>query len=602
MASATSTPAAAATTGRSSRSASRRGTAASPGLQPGSSSSTSPTRMYRIQEKDELRHLNDRLANYIQRVQELESERSSILFQLEEKDESKSREMGSVRRLYEEELADVRKSLDGLAGERARLQIDYGNLCEEYRKLQHRNQKKESDLANALAQWRKVEAILSAKDTEFTKLLSENRRLDEDLTDVQGQLENVEGVLADTKNQLSSEILRRVDLENQAQTLKEQLGLQRNISEQEILEVRSRHDSRLVELDSGRRREFESKMAETMQQLRQDHESQLLQYKEEIDRTFSSKLQNAQQAALEKNNVASATREELETTKLRVESLSSQLQQYQKDKTVLEGRFQDLERTLDGEREVWKQRLGQKEQEMLTMRSQMFTQLEDYEDLLDVKLALDMEINAYRKMLEVEEQRLQLSPSPSQHTAVPRTHEHSSHKLRGKKRKHEGASGSSPAYKMSSRSAAHSTVSVAEVDMDGKYVRLKNNSEAEQPLGGWVVRRMYPDSGELSFHIPSPCVLAGGQTLTIWAAGSEAEADSGDLVLQGHRSWGPVTDIRVVLMNPNHEEIAERRVCMQDRGDEETELDFDEEYVAGSDIQHFRRQPKRKKKKCCSVS
>lgn len=45
-------------------------------------------------------------------------------------------------------------------------------------------------------------------------------------------------------------------------------------------------------------------------------------------------LQQAQQAALEKNNVASATKEELETTKLRVESLSTQLQQHQKDVSV----------------------------------------------------------------------------------------------------------------------------------------------------------------------------------------------------------------------------------------------------------------------------
>ncbi|XP_039991306.1 lamin L3 isoform X1 [Xiphias gladius] len=595
MASATSTPAV--SSGRSSRSASRCSAAA--GL---TTSSTSPTCLSRMQEKDELRHLNDRLANYIQRVQELESERSSILIQLEEKDESKSREMGNVRRLYEEELADVRKSLDGLAGERARLQIDYGNLCEEYRKLQARNQKKESDLANALAQWRKVEATLSYKDAECTKLLSENSRLKDDFTDLQGQLENVEGVLSDAKNQLSSEILRRVDLENQMQTLKEQLELQKNISEQEILEIRSRHESRLVEVDSGRRREFESKLAESMQQLRQDHESQLQQYKEEIERTFSSKLQNAQQAALEKNNIVSATKDELETTKIRVETLSSQLQQYQKDKMVLESRFQELERTLDREREVWQKNLSQKEQELLNMRSQMYSQLEDYENLLDVKLALDMEINAYRKMLEVEEQRLQLSPSPSQRTSIPRTHEHSSRKLRGKKRKHEGASGSSPAYKMSSRSTAHGTVSVAEVDTDGKYVRLKNHTETEQPLGGWVVRRMYPDSGDISFHIPSSCVLAGGQTLTIWAAGAEVEADSGDLILQGHRSWGPISDVRVILLNPNHEEMAERSVHMQGRGDEETELEFDEEFVSGSDIQHFRRQPKRKKKKCCSVS
>lgn len=133
MASVTSTSAAA--SGRSSRSTSRRSAAHVAGLP---ASSGSPSCRSRSQEKDELRNLNDRLANYIQRVQELESQRASILLHLEEKGESKSREMGNVRRLYEEELADVRKTLDGLAGERARLQIDYGDLRDEYMKLQAR--------------------------------------------------------------------------------------------------------------------------------------------------------------------------------------------------------------------------------------------------------------------------------------------------------------------------------------------------------------------------------------------------------------------------------------------------------------------------------
>lgn len=406
---------------------------------------------------------------------------------------------------------------------------------------------------------------------------------------------SVEAALVGTKNQLTSEILRRVELENQGQTLKEQMELQKNISEQEITDLRTRHERHLVEMDSGRQREFESKLAETLQRLRHDNESQLEQYKEEMDRTFISKLQVSQQAVLDKNNLVSAMKEELESTTLRMESLSSQVQQYQKDKTMLESHFQELERTLDGEREVWQQKLSQKQQELLNMRSQMSDQLEDYENLLGTKLALDMEINAYRKMLEVEEQRLHLSPSPSQQTAIPQTHEHSSRHLRGKKRKHEEASGSSHTYKMSSQSTGRGAVSVAEVDMDGKYVRLRNNSETELQLGGWMVRSMYPNCGDISFHIPLSCALAAGQTLTIWAAGSEAEASSGDLILPGHRSWNPLTDVRVVLLNPDHEEVAEHRVCMQ-----KAELESYEGIVAGSDIQHFRRQPK--KKKCCSVS
>ncbi|XP_059928201.1 lamin-L(III)-like isoform X1 [Gadus macrocephalus] len=599
MASATSTPATSSSTSRATRSVGRRGPSGD-GLP---ESGISPTRISRIQEKDSLRHLNDRLANYIHRVQELENERSSMLLLLEEKEDTTSREMGNVRRLYDVELSDVRKSLDELANERARWQMECGSVKEEHRKLQVRNQKKEADLVHAVTQWRSVEAALRSKDTEFTRVLGDNKTLTHDVAELQEQLDNVEAVLRETQTQLSSEVLRRVDLVNRMQSLKEQLDLQRNISDQEILDVRSRHESRIVEVESGRRREFESKLADTMQRLRQDHDLQVQQYKEELERNFTTKLENAQQSMLEKDGMASSNRDEMTTTKLRVETLGSQLRQYQKEKGLLEARVQDLERTLDSERGSWHQRLSQKEQELADLRSQLFGQLEEYESLLDVKLALDMEINAYRKMLEVEEQRLKLSPSPSQHVAgaAQATRERSSRRVRGKKRKHEGTSGSSPAYKMSTHAASRGSMSVAEVDPEGNYVVLKNDSPEEQPLGGWVVRRTQPDSGDISFHIPPDYTLPGGSTLTIWATGVEAGLE--DLILQGHRSWGPVTNTRVILLNPEQEEMAERRlVCGQRRADEERELEYDEECVAGSNIQHFRRQPKRKKKKCCSVS
>lgn len=114
---------------------SRASTARSSRRSGASPSGVSPTRLTRLQEKEDLRHLNDRLANYIERVRQLENDKSSMQLLLEEKEESTVREVGNVRRLYETELADARKSLDATANERARIQIELTQLKEDHRKL-----------------------------------------------------------------------------------------------------------------------------------------------------------------------------------------------------------------------------------------------------------------------------------------------------------------------------------------------------------------------------------------------------------------------------------------------------------------------------------
>lgn len=45
-----------------------------------------------------------------------------------------------------------------------------------------------------------------------------------------------------------------------------------------------------MEVDSGRQKEFESKLAEAMQQLRQEHDGQIQQYKEDLEKNFSAKV------------------------------------------------------------------------------------------------------------------------------------------------------------------------------------------------------------------------------------------------------------------------------------------------------------------------
>jgi len=91
----------------------------------------SPTRYNRLQEKVELQNLNDRLAVYIDRVRQLESENSRLTREIQTFQEVSTREVTGVKRTYENEIAEARKLLDDTSREKAKLEIDFKRVFEE---------------------------------------------------------------------------------------------------------------------------------------------------------------------------------------------------------------------------------------------------------------------------------------------------------------------------------------------------------------------------------------------------------------------------------------------------------------------------------------
>ncbi|XP_009329180.1 PREDICTED: lamin-L(III)-like [Pygoscelis adeliae] len=451
---------------------------------------------------------------------------------------------------------------------------------------------------------RDLDAQLNAKEADLATALNENRSLENALCELKDQVVTLKLSLEDTKKHLHSEMLRRVDLENHMKTLQEQMTFQKRLHEDELKETKRVHESRIAEIESGRQREFESKISDALQGLRKQHEEQIQGYKEELERTFSAKMENAQLSAARNSDFANAAREELMETKLRVDTLTCQVNQYQSQNVALENRIRELQETLDYDRDLHRRRMAEKEKEMAQAQQQAQAQLEEYEHLLDVKLALDLEINAYRKMLEGEEQRLKLSPSPSSHSTATQATSQGRRFLHGKKRKMKEAKkrGRSAGFKTVQHASSSGNISIEEIDADGKFVRLKNNSDEDQPLHGWVLRRHLGSVSDVTYRFPSRFTLQAGQVVTIWGAAAGVSPGPSDLVWKSQKSWGIGDNIGVTLITDDGEELAERKIMHVPRGEESSEQDDDYEEITGSEMEFPSQTKRRRKKKCCLVS
>ncbi|CDW59331.1 lamin Dm0 [Trichuris trichiura] len=509
-----------------------------------------PTCVSRLAEKQQLQHLNDRLALYIERVRSLETENERLKESVYSNEESVTRTRNSFREAYDKELSDSRKAVDELNREKSRLKLENGKLLTSVDEQKARLDKAQNDLTkkeNTIAYLEKQLADAKRKEQEALKkhhsIAGENTKLKEENVAKSKELKRLEG-------ELEEETLKRVDLENKITSLKDELSFQKQLFEQELTEVRSKREVVASEVSQKLTDQYKQKLQEELDKMRNDLDVQMKINRKEIEEFYEAKLQSLREAADLSQEGSDKVKEEVLHLRSKLAYVEAQRAKVMESMQELEKKHEKVAVQLNHANEEFNSRLQLKEGEIKRLKDEISQMMKDYNDLVDTKLMLSMEIEAYRTLLEGEETRLRLTPSPPSGTAGSKKH--------AKKRRLLQGTDSEETDLYESEASATGDVQISDHDVEGRYVMLFNKSDRDVSLGGWTLRRK-SGGQEVAYKFHPKIVLKPNKKLTVWSSDSQVRHNPPFDFVMKNQSWPVGKKIRTSLFTPEEEEVAWRQ-------------------------------------------
>lgn len=542
----------------------------------------SPTKFCRQIEKEELSNLNDRLACYIEKVRSLEIENNQLLRNIKFHEDNRGTEITSLKSLYDKELMEARILIDELSNEKAKSEMDARRLLIENNDLKSGLDKKDKECLLFQTSLSVCESKLSEVTSKYQQILNEKKRLHDENISLKDDKNKLSIELLDIKKQFEEEILLRVEKENALQTLNEDIAFKEELFEQQLKESSLKKMAEVSEMEVLCQ-EYQNKLSQSLQDLRQQYELDLVNNKEEIKLLYDEKVCSLESQLKRYIKTSAIAADEIQNMRCNMDTLNKKIKTLEEERNHASSELKKLENELEKEKANILEIHYQNKEEIGKLHKDMNDRNKEYEDLMDTKVALDLEINAYRKLLEGEEERFKIIPKCSpEFLKVSRRGPCSK-----RKRLFFDDSEEMQLSNYFYTSSTKCDVSIGQVCNKGQFIILNNKENNEVELGGW---KLINHSGKTStvYVFCQNFKLSVGGSVTVWSCNvpGVSHLPPANLVMKD-RSWLSEDLTTTTLCDPSGKEMAiyeqKKHLKEKERGLINEKPQKDDEFLANSE-------------------
>lgn len=540
------------------------------------------TRLTRLDEKSELQGLNKRLEFYILKQRERDASADAWGRELANLKNKHAADLEHQKNLFENQLGIVRKNRDELSAKLSKLE------GESAQSETHTTARFKSIFAplwvkthiclgsisriffffsplvvslsvlflffpllfskdNLLSE---LQARVSSEHKARTSLESRVEMLSKELMTSQTSVNSLQNKFDHLKHEFQALQVSHGDLEKSldaSRTAQEQAQSRANKLQQQYTDLKDEYDT-LQARHAADGKKYDKQIHDlclennkSVETIRTDCENRLnalfaeRQYQYDKDKTDSlSELKNSYDAKLygyrtrleELGHELEGERAQLRATTRNLEKEMKYGESLRSEIAILQARILALEKALEAEKtnpDLLKQ-LHEKNETIKRVKAAFKRKDAEFDELMDVKIMLDMEIKSYRSLLDQEDLRLGALPgkesansySTTTTTTTTTSSSSSSSTRKSSKRtseedaQEEEDRSSKKRRRSSARSDSKSkngALLFSRNDSNGQYVAMTNNSDQRASLNGWILRA--PRHG-IEFRFPDVGLESGG--------------------------------------------------------------------------------------------